>query len=180
MSLSSGAYLGSHSTVSQWARAARAARESLLTWIGPLSSTRPTTLAGWHGQARKGRPGELSDVDRPIILDEHDRLGGLAGHGAEEPVELLQMRHKVAAAFGRAGVDDELPRAVIERAQHRDLLCLSRSRHAQVGAGLGPGSGEIGMGQRLALIAIEQHDVAGFGLALAQLPTQAHPLDLDR
>src|ERR1700677_5269682 len=55
------------------------------------------------GAGGQGRPRELADVDRPIILDEHDRLGGLARHGAEEPVELLQMRHKVAAAFGRAG-----------------------------------------------------------------------------
>jgi len=39
MSFNSGAYLGSHSTVSQCARAASAARESLLVWIGPLSST---------------------------------------------------------------------------------------------------------------------------------------------
>ncbi len=37
MSLSSGAYSGSHSTLSQWARAASAARVALLTWIGPLS-----------------------------------------------------------------------------------------------------------------------------------------------
>ena len=41
-----GAYLGSHSTVSQCARAASAARESLLVWIGPLSSTKTTGLAG--------------------------------------------------------------------------------------------------------------------------------------
>src|SRR5665213_753184 len=38
MSLSSGAYLGSHSTVSQ-GRAASALLLSLLVWIGPLSST---------------------------------------------------------------------------------------------------------------------------------------------
>ncbi len=34
------------------------------------------------------------------------------------------------------------------------------------------------MGQRLALIAIEQNDVAGFGLLLAQLQAQADALDL--
>ena len=42
--LSSGAYLGSHSMVSQWARAPSAASESLLVWIGPLSSTSITGL----------------------------------------------------------------------------------------------------------------------------------------
>src|SRR3984957_18130178 len=36
MSLSSGAYFGSHSTVSQCARAASAASERLLVWIGPV------------------------------------------------------------------------------------------------------------------------------------------------
>ena len=42
MSLSSGAYFGSHSTVSQCLRASMALRVSLLTWIGPLSSTSTT------------------------------------------------------------------------------------------------------------------------------------------
>jgi len=41
MSFSSGAYFGSHSTVSQ-GRAASAFRLALLVWIGPLSSTRTT------------------------------------------------------------------------------------------------------------------------------------------
>jgi hypothetical protein len=35
MSLSSGAYFGSHSVVSQWARSASATSVALLTWIGP-------------------------------------------------------------------------------------------------------------------------------------------------
>ncbi len=88
------------------------------------------------------------------------------------------MRDEIAAALARAGLDDELTRAVIERAEHRNLLGLSGSRYAQVGAGFGPCSCEIRMGQRLALVAIEQHDVAGFGLTLAQLQAQADPIDL--
>ena len=36
MSFNSGAYLGNHSTVSQWARSAKAARLTLLTWMGPI------------------------------------------------------------------------------------------------------------------------------------------------
>lgn len=124
------------------------------------------------------RPREFTDVNRPIVWDKYDRLGRPARHGTKELVELFQMRDKVAAAFGWAGVDDEMPRAVIQRAQYRDLLCLSWRWHAQVGAGFGPGSGEIGMGQRLALIAKEQHDVAGLRLTLAQLQAQADPLDL--
>jgi hypothetical protein len=38
--------------------------------------------------------------------------------------------------------------------------------------------GEIGMRQRLAFIAIKQHDVASRSLLLAQLQTQANPIDL--
>lgn len=48
MSLSSGAYFGSHSAVSQ-ARLSRAARLALLMWIGPLSSTRITGFAARPG-----------------------------------------------------------------------------------------------------------------------------------
>ena len=147
ISLSSGAYLGSHSTVSQCVRAARAASERLLVWIGPLSST-------------------------------SDRLGLSPGLRSKETVELLQMGDEIAAALGRAGMDDELARDVIERPQHRDLLGLPRRRHTQVRPRLRPGAGEIGMCQRLALIAVEKNNVARFGLLFAQLQAQAHPFHL--
>src|SRR5271165_1275700 len=120
----------------------------------------------------------LADVVRPVVLDEHDRLGGPAGFGAVEIVELLEMGHEVDAALGGAGMDGELARDVIERAQHRHLLGLPRRRDAQVRAGLRPGSREIGMRQCLAFVAIEKNDVAGFGLTLAQLQAQADPVDL--
>ena len=48
MSFSSGAYFGNHSIVSQ-GRAARAAWEALLVWIGPLSRTRVTGFWGRPG-----------------------------------------------------------------------------------------------------------------------------------
>ena len=48
-----GSVLGYHSTVSQCARAARAASDSLLTWIGPLSSTSTTGFAGLPGLGPK-------------------------------------------------------------------------------------------------------------------------------
>jgi hypothetical protein len=75
-------------------------------------------------------------------------------------------------------MDDELARDVIERPQHRDLLGLPRRRHAQVRPRLRPGAGEIGMGQRLALVAVEKNDVARLGLLLAQLQAQAYPVHL--
>ena len=53
-------------------------------------------------------------------------------------------------------MDDELARDVTERPQHRDLLGLPRRRHTQVRPRLRPGAGEIGMRQRLALIALRE------------------------
>ena len=50
-----GVYFGSHSTVSQCARAARTASEHLLVWIGPLSSTNTTGLACRPGCGPKRR-----------------------------------------------------------------------------------------------------------------------------
>src|ERR1700730_11756336 len=128
--------------------------------------------------SREGRERELTDVDRPIVLDHYDRLGGPTGLGAVEVVELLEMGHKVGAALGRAGMDDELARDVIERAQHRHLLGLSWRRDTQVCSGLRPGAREIGMRQRLAFVAVEKNDVASFGLTLAQLQAQADPIHL--
>ena len=44
------------------------------------------------------------------------------------------MGDNVATSLGRAGMDYELARDVIERAEHGDLLGLSRRRrHTQVG-----------------------------------------------
>ncbi len=53
---------------------------------------------------------EFADMDRPIVLDEHDRLGRPAGYGAVEKIELLEMGHEIAAALGGTGMDDELAR----------------------------------------------------------------------
>jgi SOS response regulatory protein OraA/RecX len=80
---------------------------------------------------------------------------------------LLEMGDEIAAALGRAGVHDEFADRVIERAQQRDLLRLSRGRDAQIRTRLRPGAGEIRVRQRLALIAVEQDDIAGFSLLLA-------------
>ena len=84
------------------------------------------------GSERRVR--ELTDVDRPIVLDQHDRPGWPAGHGTVESIELFEMRHEVGTAFGRAGVDDELAGHVVERTQHGHFFGLSRSWHAQIGA----------------------------------------------
>ena len=54
-------------------------------------------------------------MDRTIVLNQHDRLGLASGLRAVETVDLLEMDDEVAAALGRAGMDDELAREVIER-----------------------------------------------------------------
>jgi hypothetical protein len=46
---------------------------------------------------------------------------------------------------------------------------LTGRRHAQIGAAFGPRTRQIRMRQRLALVAIEENDIAGLGLGLAQL-----------
>src|SRR5271165_4233946 len=104
-------------------------------------------LAGGQGAERA-----FAGVDRTVVLDQHDWLGLSLRLRSKVTVELLQMSDEIAAALGRAGMDDELARDVIERPQNRDLLGLPRRRHTQVRARLRPGAGEIGMRQRLALI----------------------------
>ena len=96
----------------------------------------------------------------------------------EPLVELFQVGDEVTGPLGGARVDEQLARDMIERANHRDLFGLSRSRHAQVGAALGPGARQIRMRQGLAFVAIKQNDVAGLGLGLAQLEAQPHAVDL--
>jgi len=119
-------------------------------------------------------------MDRTIVLHQHHFLGWLARLGTMEPIQLFEMGDEVAAALGQTGVHDELAGDVIERAQHRDLLGLARRRHTQIRSDLCPGSGKIGMGQCLALVAIQQNNVSGFGLLLEQLQTQANPFDVRR
>jgi hypothetical protein len=91
---------------------------------------------------------------------------------------MLEMRHEITAALGRTGMHNQFVRDMIKRAQYRHFLGLAWCRHAQIGAGFCPCPGEVGMRQRLAFIAIKQNDVAGRGLLLAQLQTQAYPIDL--
>src|SRR6516225_4766589 len=121
---------------------------------------------------------ELAGVDRAVVLDQHDRHHGSSRFGGIPAVKLLEVSDEVAAALGRARVHDEPAGEVVERADHRHFLGLARRRHPQIGTTLGPGPRQIGMRQRLALVAIEQNDVAGLGLGLAQLKAQSHALDL--
>ena len=139
MSFNSGAYLASHSTVSQRARAVRAARESLLVWIGPLSSTK------------------------------HHGLGGLLRLWTVELIQLFKMIDEVAAALVFACMHDKFAGRVIERAQYRDLLRLPRRGNAQIRSRFRLGASEVGMRQSFALVAVEQNDVASTSLLFKKM-----------
>src|SRR6266567_44064 len=129
-------------------------------------------LAGFkRGAAR------LADVDRPVILDQHDRLHDMSGLGTIECVELLQVSDEIAAPFGRTRMHNEPFCGMVERAEYRDFLGLAGRRHSEICAPPGPGAGQIRVRQRLALVAVEENDVAGLGLGLAQLEAQPDALD---
>ena len=68
------------------------------------------------------------------------------------------------AALGGAGIDDQPAGGEIADAEHRPLVCAPWRRDPQILAPLGPGVSEIGMGERLCLVAKQQRDIAGFGL----------------
>ena len=105
-------------------------------------------------------------MDWSIVLDQHDRFGRSARHGAVKPIELLEMRDEISTAFGWAGVDDELARHVIEGTQDGDFLGLPWRRHPQIGTRFRPGAREIRMCQRLTFVTVKKNDIASFGLTL--------------
>ena len=52
----------------------------------------------------KRRQGDFADMDRPIILDQHDGSCHAPGIGAKEAIELFQMRNEIGAALSPAGM----------------------------------------------------------------------------
>ena len=142
-----GRVLGSHSTVSQWARAARAAVVALLTWIGPLSSTMTTGFI---------------------------RMPGL---GPIQAIEHLQECNEIGAALGSAGVHNEAAGGVIERSIMATFLACPGDGTRRSAPHSGPGSGKIRMRQGLALVSEEKHDIAGLRLRLSQCQPEAHAVD---
>ena len=91
-------------------------------------------------------------MDGTVVEDEHDRLRLPARTWAVEFVEPRQERDEVAASLGPAGIDDEFTRSDVERAEHGDLAGPTGCFDAQVGAALGPGMGEIRMGECFGLV----------------------------
>ncbi len=60
------------------------------------------------GAGGEGCERAFAGVDRTIVFDQHDWLGLSPGLRSKETVELLEMGDEIAAALGRAGVNDEL------------------------------------------------------------------------
>lgn len=146
MSLSWGAYFGSHSTVSQ-ERLSRAARLSLLVWIGPLSSTSTTGFS---------TPPGLGPIER---------------------IEPLQQGDEVAAALGWTAMHNQRTGSMVERADERQLARLARGRHPQIGPTTGPRMGQIRMGQSLGLVLRQQHDIARLSLLFQELEPEPGTID---
>ena len=103
----------------------------------------------------------LAGVDRSIIEHQHDWLADQPRLRPVTAVEFTQQVDEVAAPLGPAGMDQQFTGRPIQHAQYRHLGRLAWCRHTQVGPLLGPGMGEIGMRQRLRLIAEQQYDIAG-------------------
>ena len=118
-----------------------------------------------HGE---GSLGGLAGMDRTVVEDEDDGFVLAAGAWPVNRVEASQKGDEVAAALGGASADDQLVFGEVESADHRPLARLARRLDAQVAAAFGPGPGEIGMGESLRLVAEQQGDIAGFGLALQE------------
>ena len=119
------------------------------------------------GARRERGLGGLAGMDRSVVEHDDDGPLALAGFGAVMMIEFFQKGDEVGAALGFGGGDDQPAVAPVERAHHRNLFGLTGCLYAQVYAAFGPGAGEIGMGQRLAFVGKQQHDVTGCGLRLA-------------
>lgn len=94
----------------------------------------------------------LAHVDRAVVEHDDDRPDRQAWPRAIKAVEPPQQRNEIGAALGFAGVHDEPASGVVERPDHCHLLGLAGRRHTQIGATLSPGSGQVRMRQRLALV----------------------------
>src|ERR1700675_322953 len=119
----------------------------------------------------------FAGMNRPIVENKDDGLVRAARARPVDRVEAAEDGDKVAAALGGAGARDQLVSGAVESADHRPLLGLPRRLDPQIAAAFGPGTGEIGVGERFRLVAEQQGDIAGFGLLLQQMQAQAGAID---
>jgi hypothetical protein len=130
----------------------------------------------FNGQPRaliEGGTAQLADVDRSIVENQDDRFSRLSRSRPVQRIEAFQQADEVSAALGAAAMDSQPAGGMIERPEQCQLSRLTRGRHAQIRAPLGPGMGEIGMGERFGFIRRQQHDIACFRLLFQQLEPQS-------
>jgi hypothetical protein len=101
----------------------------------------------------------LAGVDRAVVEDEHDWLRRMIRRRAILRVDLLQKRDEIATALAPAGAHDQVTRRPVEQTEHRHLGGLAGRWNAQIRTLLGPGMGQIGMGERVRLIPEQEHDI---------------------
>ena len=116
-------------------------------------------------------------MDRAVVENEDHGFLLAAWAGPVDRVEAAEGGDEVAAALGRAGIDDQLAGGEIEKADHRPLARLAGRLYPQIRSPLGPGASEIGVGESLRLVAEQQDDIAGFGLLPQQAKAQSGALD---
>src|ERR1700686_2497814 len=119
----------------------------------------------------------FAGMDRAVVEHEDDGLVRAAGAWPVDRVEAAEEGDEIATALGSAGADDQLMSGVIEGADYPPLLGLPRRLDPQIAAAFGPGTGEVGVGERFRLVAEQQGDIAGFGLLLQQMQAQAGAID---
>ena len=134
-------------------------------------------LDGQPGPRGKRSGGGAAGVDRAVVEHQDGWLGRGARRRCELAIEPREQADEVGTALGGAGLDHQAAGGNVERPQQGAPACLPRRRDAEVGATLGPGMGEVGVGQGLELVAEQNPDVAGPRLLPQQPEPQAGPLD---
>jgi hypothetical protein len=127
-------------------------------------------------RSKRGARG-LADMDGTVVEYEEDGFVGAAWTRPVDRVEAADEGDEVATALGGAGIDDQLMSGAVERTDDRPLLGLPRRLDPQIATAFGPDAGEIGMGERLRLVAEQQGDIAGSGLLPQQAQAQAAAVD---
>src|SRR5512144_2664830 len=122
-------------------------------------------------------PRRLAGMDGTVVDNEDDGLDLPAGAWAIDLVEPRQEGDEIAASLAATGLDDERAGGEVERADNRHLARLPGRFDAQIGAALGPGMGEIRVGERFGLVLEQEHDVAGLRLLLQETKAQAGAVD---
>lgn len=142
-------------------------------------------LRGIFGQPFEGEPmplgergtGSFAGMDRAVVENKGDGFLRASWARPVNRVEAAQSGDEVGAAFGGAGIDDQLVGGTVEKAEQRPLARLAGRLDPQIGAAPGPGAGEIGVRESLRLVAVQQDNIAGPGLLSEQAQAQTRAID---